>query len=69
MDMGAILGDGLVSLESARLAAIEPLVVTGSHRGMIRRPHAGDEEPPAIAPILAILRNWFNMAILDHLPP
>jgi pimeloyl-ACP methyl ester carboxylesterase len=69
VDMSATLGDGLVSLESARLAAIEPLVVTGSHRGMIRRPRAGDEEPPAIAPILAILRNWVNMAILDHLPP
>ena len=56
--LGEGLGDGLVSLESARLTALEPLVVNASHRGMIRRLFAGNPEPPAIAPILTTLRQW-----------
>ncbi len=56
--LGEGLGDGLVSLESARLPAIAPLVVNASHRGMIRRLFADNPEPPAISPILATLRHW-----------
>ncbi len=56
--LGEGLGDGLVSLESARLPAVAPLVVNASHRGMIRRLFADNPEPPAIAPILATLRHW-----------
>ena len=55
---GEELGDGLVSLESARLTAVAPRVVNASHRGMIRRLFAANPEPPAIAPILATLRQW-----------
>lgn len=55
---GDTLGDGLVSLDSARLPGIEPLVVEASHRGLIRRLFADNPEPPAIAPILAVLRQW-----------
>ncbi len=55
---GDALGDGLVSLASARLAGIEPLVLEASHRGLIRRSFSDSPEPPAIAPILAILRQW-----------
>ena len=56
--LGEGLGDGLVSLESARVTAVEPRVVDASHRGMIRRLFQADPEPPAIAPILATLRQW-----------
>ena len=55
---GDALGDGLVSLESARLPSIEPLVVEASHRGLVRRPFTDSPEPPAIAPILTVLRQW-----------
>jgi hypothetical protein len=55
---GDALGDGLVSLASARLPGIEPLVLEASHRGLIRRSFSDSPEPPAIAPILAILRQW-----------
>ncbi len=55
---GDTLGDGLVSLESARLPGIEPLVVEASHRGLVRRLFADRPEPPAIAPILAVLGQW-----------
>ena len=55
---GDTLGDGLVSLESARLPGIEPLVLEASHRGLVRRLFADRPEPPAIAPILAVLRQW-----------
>jgi pimeloyl-ACP methyl ester carboxylesterase len=59
--LGEGLGDGLVSLESVRLNAVEPLVVNASHRGMIRRLFAGNAEPPAIAPILATLKRWRDL--------
>lgn len=55
---GDTLGDGLVSLESARLPGIEPLVLEASHRGLVRRLFADRPDPPAIAPILAVLRQW-----------
>jgi pimeloyl-ACP methyl ester carboxylesterase len=56
--LGEGLGDGLVSLESARLSAVEPRVVNASHRGLIRRLFPDNPEPPAIALILATLRQW-----------
>jgi pimeloyl-ACP methyl ester carboxylesterase len=57
--VGQDLGDGVVSLASAGvLGGPPPLVVEASHRGMLARLLPGDPEPPAIAPILAALRNW-----------
>lgn len=57
--VGQDLGDGVVSLASAGLpGGPPPLVVEASHRGMIARLLPGDPEPPAIAPILATLRDW-----------
>ena len=57
--IGAGLGDGVVTLASARVpGGPPPLEVSASHRGMIARLLPGDPEPPAIAPILAILRGW-----------
>ncbi len=56
--LGEGLGDGLVSLESARLPGVTALVVNASHRGMIRKLLASNPEPPAIAPILSTLRDW-----------
>ncbi|WP_295454311.1 alpha/beta fold hydrolase [uncultured Thiodictyon sp.] len=65
--IGAGLGDGLVTLESARLpAGAAPVVLTGSHRGLLRRWWPGDSAPPAIAPILATLRDWRAMAHSAH---
>jgi pimeloyl-ACP methyl ester carboxylesterase len=57
--IGGELGDGVVSLESARLpGGPPPLVVDASHRGMLARLLASDPEPPAIAPILGTLHEW-----------
>lgn len=57
--MGDGLGDGVVTLDSARLAdGVEPLILDASHRGLLVRLLPGDPEPPAIAPILATLRRW-----------
>ena len=57
--VGEDLGDGVVSLASAGVpGGPPPLVVEASHRGMLARLLPGDPEPPAIAPILATLRNW-----------
>jgi pimeloyl-ACP methyl ester carboxylesterase len=57
--IGDGLGDGVVALESARLSGgPPPLVLNASHRGMLVRLLPGDPEPPAIAPILATLRQW-----------
>ena len=58
---GDALGDGLVSLDAARLPGIEPLVVEATHRGLVRRFFTDSPEPPAIAPILSILRQWEGM--------
>ena len=55
---GDALGDGLVSLDSARLPSVPPLVLEASHRGLVRRLFGDSPEPPAIAPILAVLRQW-----------
>jgi pimeloyl-ACP methyl ester carboxylesterase len=57
--VGQDLGDGVVSLASAGVpGGPPPLVVEASHRGMLARLLPGDPEPPAIAPILALLRDW-----------
>jgi hypothetical protein len=57
--VGQDLGDGVVSLASAGIpGGPPPLVVEASHRGMLARLLPGDTEPPAIAPILALLRDW-----------
>ena len=55
---GDALGDGLVSLDSARLPGVTPLVLEATHRGLVRRLFSDSPEPPAIAPILAVLRHW-----------
>ena len=55
---GDALGDGLVSLDSARLPGVAPLVLEATHRGLVRRLFGDSPEPPAIAPILAVLRQW-----------
>lgn len=50
------LGDGVVAVESLAIAgAAEPILVTASHRGMLKRFFASDAEPPAIAHIMALL--------------
>ena len=57
--IGDGLGDGVVTLDSARLpSGAPPIVLNASHRGMLVRLLPGDPEPPAIAPILATLRQW-----------
>jgi len=57
--IGAGLGDGVVTLESARdPGGGAPLVVNAAHRGLLLRLLPGDPPPPAIAPILDILRQW-----------
>jgi pimeloyl-ACP methyl ester carboxylesterase len=57
--IGEGLGDGVVTLDSARIpGAPPPLVVNASHRGMVARLLQGDPEPPAIPVILATLRGW-----------
>lgn len=57
--IGEGLGDGVVTLDSARIpGGPPPLVVNASHRGMVARLLPGDAEPPAIPAILTILRGW-----------
>jgi len=57
--LGDGFGDGVVPLDSARLpGGPPPIVVNATHRGMLVRLLASDPEPPAIAPILAILAEW-----------
>jgi pimeloyl-ACP methyl ester carboxylesterase len=57
--VGEDLGDGVVSLASAGVpGGPPPLIVEASHRGMLARLLPGDAEPPAIEPILTVLRDW-----------
>jgi pimeloyl-ACP methyl ester carboxylesterase len=57
--VGEDLGDGVVSLASAGVpGGLPPLIVEASHRGMLARLLPGDAEPPAIEPILTVLRDW-----------
>ena len=57
--IGEDLGDGVVSLASAGLpGGPTPVIVDATHRGMLARLFPGDPEPPAIAPILAAIRDW-----------
>ena len=54
--VGAGLGDGVVPVSSLPLPeAPPPLLLDASHRGLLV---SDNGEPPAIAPILAILRQW-----------
>ncbi|EXJ16081.1 lecithin--cholesterol acyltransferase [Imhoffiella purpurea] len=57
--LGSDLGDGVVTLESLRIPGVaEPILVEGSHRGMLLRYHRADPAPAAIAPILETLKRW-----------
>lgn len=57
--LGEELGDGVVSLESARIpGGAERVVLNASHRGMISRLLPGDPRPPAIPVILTALEGW-----------
>jgi len=57
--IGGELGDGVVSLASAGLpGGPTPVTVDATHRGMLARLFPSDPEPPAIAPILAAIRDW-----------
>jgi pimeloyl-ACP methyl ester carboxylesterase len=57
--VGEDLGDGVVSLASAGVpGGPAPLIVGASHRGMLARLLPGDPEPPAIEPIMTVLRDW-----------
>lgn len=58
-NIGESLGDGVVPLTSLAIAeAPPPIVVSASHRSMLVRTLLDDDEPPAIAPILAIIAEW-----------
>ena len=60
--MGDGVGDGVVTLDSARLPdGAEPVILDASHRGLLVRLLPGDPEPPAIAPILTALGQWAAM--------
>ena len=66
--LGEDLGDGVVSLDSARLlGGPPPLVFDASHRGLLLRQLPGAAEPPAIAPILATLNNWSTDVVSDQM--
>ncbi|WP_019625391.1 alpha/beta fold hydrolase [Thioalkalivibrio sp. ALJT] len=60
-----VLGDGVVPVDSLTLDDHpEPLLVEGSHRGLLV-PGPLTDEPPAIAPILDILDQWRNRPATD----
>ncbi len=57
------VGDGAVPLSSVTMpGAPPPIVVAGSHRGMLARGplRSDDDQPPAIAPILEIVEGWLQ---------
>lgn len=55
------VGDGAVPLSSVALpGAPAPIVVAGSHRGMLARGPLGDGEPPAIAHVVEIVEEWLE---------
>jgi pimeloyl-ACP methyl ester carboxylesterase len=57
--LGAHLGDGAVSVDSLRLEdGPEPVLVSASHRTMLRRLFADDPRPAAIDPIIEQLQAW-----------
>jgi len=61
-DLGDKLGDGVVTIDSARVPGQPPpLVVNASHRGMVVRIFPGDPEPPAIPLILTTLHGWDSL--------
>jgi pimeloyl-ACP methyl ester carboxylesterase len=57
--LGERLGDGAVSTDSLHLDdAAEPVIVSGSHRTMLRRLSDGDPEPPAVPLIVEQIQTW-----------
>ncbi len=60
-ELGGNLGDGVVPVASLALPeAPPPVIVNASHRGMLTRTPLEDDEPPAIAEILAVLDEWLE---------
>jgi pimeloyl-ACP methyl ester carboxylesterase len=60
-DVGEGLGDGVVPVASLAIAgAPPPILVSASHRGMLTRLFAGDDDPPAIATIVEIVSGWMS---------
>jgi len=59
-EMGDVVGDGAVTLESARLPELvdEPHIVTATHRGLVRRYLPQMDQAPAIPIIVGILADW-----------
>lgn len=58
-DLEEGVGDGAVPLSSVALPeAPPPIVVAGSHRGILARGPLSDDEPPAIAYVLEIVEGW-----------
>lgn len=61
-EAGDGLGDGAVSIESLRIAGQpEPVIVPASHRGLLVRMPWSDEEPPAIALVVAQIKAWMDV--------
>ncbi|NEX18990.1 alpha/beta hydrolase [Thiorhodococcus mannitoliphagus] len=57
--LGEDLGDGVVTVDSLRLPnAPPPILLSASHRGMLKRLLPSDPEPPAVPVILDILKAW-----------
>jgi pimeloyl-ACP methyl ester carboxylesterase len=57
--LGNRIGDGAVTIDSLALPdAPPPLIVTATHRSMLRRLGDAGPEPPAVAPIVAQVRAW-----------
>jgi len=55
------VGDGAVPLSSVTLPeAPPPIVVAGSHRGILARTSVSDAEPPAIAYVVEIIEQWLE---------
>ncbi len=58
-DTGEGIGDGAVAVDSLVIdGAPEPLILAASHRGLLVRMPWSDEDPPAIAPVIAVLEAW-----------
>lgn len=52
------LGDGVVAIDSLPVdGAPPPIIVAGSHRGMLKRMFESDDEPPAIPLIIKLLES------------
>ena len=57
--IGETLGDGVVPVDSLVMSgAPEPLLLNATHRGLLARGTTTGDLPPAIEPIVGILREW-----------